>query len=159
MTLNSHGAEDPGQAWITWLNEHESLEISEWLLRWADAQPDRSETFPSWKRKLIDRCDAKYRLAATEINQLRVTLERVTKERDEARLEVCNLEAKQAITVHRENGLKRRDIGSLEFYMELFACIKEWDLSKHFKKQNLPKHFYREDGSHIDLSISMREVV
>jgi uncharacterized Zn finger protein (UPF0148 family) len=86
-------------------------------------------------------------------------LEFVTRERDEARLEVCKLEAKQAITVHRENGLKRRDIGSLEFYMELFACIKDWDLSKHFKKQNLPKHFYREDGSHIDLSISMREVV
>ena len=89
MTINSHGAEDPGQAWITWLNEHESLEISEWLLRWADAQPDRSETFPSWKRKLIDRCDAKYRLAATEIDQLRETLERVTKERDAARRLAC----------------------------------------------------------------------
>jgi hypothetical protein len=89
VTINSHGAEDPGQAWITWLNEHESLEISEWLLRWADAQPDRSETFPSWKRKLIDRCDAKYRLAATEIDQLRETLERVTRERDEARRLAC----------------------------------------------------------------------
>jgi uncharacterized Zn finger protein (UPF0148 family) len=86
-------------------------------------------------------------------------LEFVTKERDEARLEWCKLEAKQAITVNRENGLKRRDIGSLEFYMELFAWMKEWDLSKHFKKQNLPKHFYRKDGSLIAMSSSMREVV
>ena len=151
MTINSHGAEDPGQAWITWLNEHESLEISEWLLRWADAQPDRSETFPSWKRKLIDRCDAKYRLAATEIDQLRETLERVTRERDEARLEVCNLDAQRSITDMRERGMKRRDIPSLERFMEVNAWIKGWDLAKHFKVQNLPKHWYREDGSHIGL--------
>lgn len=106
MTINSHGAEDPGQAWITWLNEHESLEISEWLLRWADAQPDRSETFPSWKRKLIDRCDAKYRLAATEIDQLRETLERVTKERDEARREVCESE-QYCVDRSREEAARR----------------------------------------------------
>ena len=111
MTINSHGAEDPGQAWITWLNEHESLEISEWLLRWADAQPDRSETFPSWKRKLIDRCDAKYRLAATEIDQLRETLERVTKERDEARRWWCYAHDNARAEAHKRN----------------WDCFKNWE--------------------------------
>lgn len=86
-------------------------------------------------------------------------LEFVTKERDQARLEWCKLEAKQVVTDMRERGMKRREIPSLEFYMELFAFIKGWDLSKHFKRQNLAKHFYRKDGSHIEMGISMREVV
>ena len=103
-------------------------------------------------RKEESRCASVYIVdAAIE------TIERLVKERDEARLEVCKLEAKQAITGMRERGVKRRDIGSLEFYMELFAWIKEWDLSKHFKGQNLQGPFYREDGSLIEMSISMRE--
>ena len=78
-------------------------------------------------------------------------LEHVTRERDEARLEVCNLECKQTITDMRERGMKRRDIPSLERFMEVNAWIKGWDLAKHFKVQNLPKHWYREDGSHIGM--------
>jgi hypothetical protein len=79
------------------------------------------------------------------------TLERVTRERDEARLEVCKLEAKQVVTDMRERGMKRREIPSLEHFMEVDAWIKGWDLVQHFKVQNLPKHWYREDGSHIGL--------
>ena len=78
-------------------------------------------------------------------------LEHVTRERDEARLEVCNLECKQTITDMRERGMKRREIPSLEHFMEVNAWIRGWDLVKHFKVQNLPKHWYREDGSHIGM--------
>ncbi len=87
------------------------------------------------------------------------TLERVTRERDESRLEVCKLEAQSVITDMRERGMKRRDIPSLEHFMEVNSFIKEWDLSKHFKVRNLPSHFYRKDGSHIYLSSSMKEAV
>jgi len=80
------------------------------------------------------------------------TLERVTRERDEARLEVCKLEAKSAITDMRERGMKRRDIPSLERFMEVNSFIREWDLSKHFKVRNLPSNWYREDGTPIYFS-------
>ena len=129
MSINSHGAEDPGQAWIAWLNEHESLEISEWLLRWADAQPDRSETFPSWKRKLIDRCDAKYRLAATEIDQLRETLERVTKERDEARRLACGALASGGWDLFANPDDWGVDRGR-DLCMRDFAEERKWDCFK-----------------------------
>jgi uncharacterized Zn finger protein (UPF0148 family) len=79
------------------------------------------------------------------------TLERVTKERDEARLEVCKLDAKRCVTDMRERGMKRRDLPSLEHYMEVDAWIRGWDLAQHFKVQNLPQHWYREDGSHIGM--------
>ena len=79
------------------------------------------------------------------------TLERVTRERDEARLEVCKLDAKRSVTDMRERKMKRREIPSLECYMEVDAWIRGWDLAKHFKVQNLPKHWYREDGSHIGI--------
>ena len=78
-------------------------------------------------------------------------LEHVTRERDAARLEVCNLECKPTITDMRERGMKRREIPSLEHFMEVNAWIRGWDLVKHFKVQNLPKHWYREDGSHIGM--------
>jgi len=86
-------------------------------------------------------------------------LEFVTNQRDEARLEICKLEAGKAITQMREMGMKRRDIPSVDHYMELFSFLKEWDLSKRFKVRNLPSNFYRCDGSHIYLSSSMKEAV
>ena len=70
-------------SWLEWLEANDGLEIREWLLAYADATPEPTDSEDA--ETICGFIDRKMIAAAAEIQRLR-------EERDEARREVCEFE-------------------------------------------------------------------